>query len=602
MKLRKDRWDAVWSSPTFDEAKLRDWLVKTASRASEEELEAHGVLSTRQALQSISAKKAMGVDAPRSSDTSRPPDEAIRDLADMLTQIETALVWPRQVLATILALLPKSRGGDRAIGLLPLLIKCWSKSRASATGAWSDALEQLWDAAIGGSSALRAALCRSVLDENAVAMNFCAIEVLLDLEQFLDSIDLILLLEVAEKEAFPATVISLEAQACLAPRRPRRHGRVSGPLSAEWPIVVGSNQGVKVDNLFLYPLLQAVSEGAPQVGLSTFVDDSIFRAEGKQQMAIDSMGGALKILAGQSKEARLVLSGKSAVVSSHNCAARQTAVDLGIATTAVRKRYQTQAKRAKNVAKWVRGIFRLRRRASMGTYAQKLHRTGARPALIYGHQVLGAAPCFMPRLCRQASRAIAGKGFGRCLTTTLALLMGDDDPGLALPRQLGLLDKAVEGHEAVPCLWLTGLPPASWTRHTYPEGAADFVRHAGCWDEVERPRGPDGFLDVFGDGSGGGHSGDPKLRQCGVGVTIMRTFAERENDAPTRVAGILAGLPGPKQTVPSVELWAFLLALRVTRGNLRCHTGKLPLVTGWTHGRQRQPPQGTDADLWLAIR
>ena len=301
---------------------------------------------------------------------------------------------------------------------------------------------------------MRATLCRSVLDESAVAMNLCPIEALLDLEQFFDSIDFILLLEVAEREAFPATAISLEAQAYLAPRRLRRHGWVSSPLSAERSIVAGSYQGAKAGKLFLYPLLQAVSAGAPQVGLSTFVDDAIFRAEGKRQVAVDDMGGALQIFAAQRKQAKLVLSDKSVVVSSDDSAARQvaeeaakhgipvraveTAVDLGVATTAGGgRRDQTQAKkRAKNAAKRARGILRMRKRASLGKYARKLRRAGAQPALIYGHQALGTAPYLTLRLRRQAGRAIAGKGFDRCLTTTLALLMADDDPGLALPSQL----------------------------------------------------------------------------------------------------------------------------------------------------------------------
>ena len=56
--------------------------------------------------------------------------------------------------------------------------------------------------------------------------------------------------------------------------------------------------------------------------------------------------------------------------------------------------------------------------------------------MVYGHQVLGTAPSLMLGLRRKACRAIAGKGFGRCMTTALALLMGDEDPGLSLPQQL----------------------------------------------------------------------------------------------------------------------------------------------------------------------
>ena len=251
--------------------------------------------------------------------------------------------------------------------------------------------------------------------------------------------------------------------------------------------MAGSNQGVKVGKLFLYPLLQAVSCGAPQVGLSTYVDDTIFRTEGKQQVAVKQMGGALQIFSEQCRQAKLVLSDKSVVVSSSNGAARQvakeaarhgicisaaeTAVDLGIATTACKRRDQTQAKkRAKKAGKRVGNIFRMRKKASLGRFARKLHRTGAQPALVYGHQVLGTAPSLMLGLRRKACRAIAGKGFGRCMTTALALLMGDEDPGLSLPQQLvsewlQFWRRHPEHHARVKRAWVTiygelsGRPP-----------------------------------------------------------------------------------------------------------------------------------------------
>ena len=153
-----------------------------------------------------------------------------------------------------------------------------------------------------------------------------------------------------------------------------------------------------------------------------------------------------------------------------------------------------------------------------------------------------------------------------------------------------LLEKATQGHETTPCLWLRGLPPASWTRYTCPEGVSNFERKTGCWEDVEGQRGEDGFLDVFGDGSGGKHSADPRLRQCGVGVAVLQTFNDGED--PQLLAGIVAGLPGPRQTVPRAELWAFLLALRSTSGDLRYHTDNMPLVSGWSRGRHRLPPRG----------
>ena len=79
MRLREHAWGAVWRSPALDEAKLEEWLRRTAERAKEEELPRRTAQSARQALVCISPKKAMGVGALRSSDVARLPDEAAQE-------------------------------------------------------------------------------------------------------------------------------------------------------------------------------------------------------------------------------------------------------------------------------------------------------------------------------------------------------------------------------------------------------------------------------------------------------------------------------------------------------------------------------------------
>ncbi|CAK0907038.1 unnamed protein product, partial [Prorocentrum cordatum] len=397
MQLREGRWSAVWTSRSFDETKLRDWPA---------------------------------------------PRRGVQQWVDLLREVEAAVMWPRQVLTTILSLLPTSRGCDRAIGLLPLLAKCWSCTRATVTDEWSGALEQHWDMAIGGSSALRAALCLSVLDGSAVAMGFCAIAALVDLERFFDSIDLIALLEVAGQGAFSAVVVSLGAQAYLAPRRLRRHGWCSGQISAERSIVAGSSRGVTVGKLFLCPFLQRVGAGSPCVELQTFVDDAILGAEGLERVAADQMVDALGQFGMCCNAAQLTISDESVVVASDMDAAQQVvagagepglplkavgkAVGLVVSTAVSKRRGQSQfQKRAKTAARRLHLTHRMRRKARLGKCTRMPRKTGVQPALIYGHQVFGVAPTALLKLRRPASRAMAGRGFGRCLATTLALALGE---------------------------------------------------------------------------------------------------------------------------------------------------------------------------------
>ena len=68
---------------------------------------------------------------------------------------------------TLSALLPKPKGVDRTIGMISNVVKFWSKLRAGFVASWSDSLDSFWASAVRGSSSLRAALIRSLLDETA---------------------------------------------------------------------------------------------------------------------------------------------------------------------------------------------------------------------------------------------------------------------------------------------------------------------------------------------------------------------------------------------------------------------------------------------------
>ena len=107
------------------------------------------------------------------------------------------MLWPVQLLLTIGALLPKpGKNDDRIIGLLPLQVKLWGKIRGVLTDSWSEGLEAFWDSAIKGSSALRAALVRSLLNETAYNMGISATTLYADLARFFDTISFELLLTV----------------------------------------------------------------------------------------------------------------------------------------------------------------------------------------------------------------------------------------------------------------------------------------------------------------------------------------------------------------------------------------------------------------------
>ena len=103
----------------------------------------------------------------------------------LFSQVEAMWVWPKHVSATLNALSPKPKGGDHTTGIISNVIKLWSKLRPGFVASWSDSLGSFWERATRGSSSLRAALLRSLLDETAVLLGAQVATLLLEIENLM---------------------------------------------------------------------------------------------------------------------------------------------------------------------------------------------------------------------------------------------------------------------------------------------------------------------------------------------------------------------------------------------------------------------------------
>eukprot|EP00973_Karenia_brevis_P072627 10088502-Karenia_brevis.AAC.1 len=100
-----------------------------------------------------------------------------------------------------------------------------------------------------------------------------------------------------------------------------------------------------------------------------------------------------------------------------------------------------------------------------------------------------------------------------------------------------------------PCYYLKGLQPRANTTPTtepywsaYPISQGANIHH---WDEA---------MQIYTDGSGGTHSGDPRLRRCGWALVINSANGGM-GSAPVGYYGEYGSLDG-RQTVPRAELTA----------------------------------------------
>ena len=99
----------------------------------------------------------------------------------------------------------------------------------------------------------------------------------------------------------------------------------------------------------------------------------------------------------------------------------------------------------------------------------------------------------------------------------------------------------------------------------------------------------------YGDGSGGKHSSDPRLRRCGWSVCHVSDQGVLETD--DLKGSIFGTLESHLQTVPRAELWAAIVSIRRSRGDIVYVTDHLNLFTRWEN-RQVVVTGSANQDLW----
>ena len=116
----------------------------------------------------------------------------------------------------IIALLPKdgaALGGDRPIGLLPIIVRILDQLFYGELSAWCGFAHGFWDRAIAGCSALRSAIHTSLMMETAQIMGISAGILFIDLQKFYDSVDVVLLIKACSVLENPQIPLLLLVQA-----------------------------------------------------------------------------------------------------------------------------------------------------------------------------------------------------------------------------------------------------------------------------------------------------------------------------------------------------------------------------------------------------
>ena len=378
------------------------------------------------------------------------PGAGKQQLLDFYEAVECQLSWPWQLMAIAVALIPK-KGGDRGLGIMPWLIRLWSRLRSDTIGNWADATEDPWDQAVAGSSSLRRAMSRAFLDETATSLGLHTASTLWDVKEFFDSLDITKILRFALDSCFPATELVLLTLCHLAPRLLKSGGCYAEPIQPHRSAIAGCRGAQQFARLVMKQILHVVHwRHMPGVISKSWIDDVNQRAEATKAMVHKHLVKAAADFAQGVKDMGLEVADKSRVIASSPDLAEwitsdlrelgfpitdaDVAPDLGIdrGHGAWKRKPTAQARMAaafKRNSK-VKKLTKASRRWAAG---KRLFTTGVAPQGFYHSKVFGLPPSTILAFRRGAGAVCAPKRKGRCLTALLAIEYGKDDPAVAVP-------------------------------------------------------------------------------------------------------------------------------------------------------------------------
>ena len=165
LQHKLDTWNALWHRDVADATRLAASLATLRHRALETEaMDCITACQVKGAICKLKVNKGLGADQWAPAELRALPDEAHEGLAALFNNSEVHMVAPAQALLNIITLMPKPLGGDRPTCLATMWYCFWAGIRAVEVHHWEDTFVAFWDDAVRGSSALRAALARRILD------------------------------------------------------------------------------------------------------------------------------------------------------------------------------------------------------------------------------------------------------------------------------------------------------------------------------------------------------------------------------------------------------------------------------------------------------
>ena len=215
-------------------------------------------------------------------------------LAVVIYHCEVTGVWPEAVNIVVIALLPKTGGGLRPIGLMPLILETLVPSKQGGGNGMRKAQPPLLALCGKRHGADIAAWKQAARAELAAAATFRVGygEALLDLVKAFDRISFWLSVQEAIALDYPLWFIRLSLETYKLRRVIRIRKVVSKEVQAHRGITAGSGSAVTEMKLTMIRIILKAMEAHPVVSPSCFVDDLFAEMIGPDDHIIVELGGS----------------------------------------------------------------------------------------------------------------------------------------------------------------------------------------------------------------------------------------------------------------------------------------------------------------------
>ena len=161
-------WGHLWTQKEYETWGLVARMISNISW-EEDRIIPLTIEDIRRAIYILRPGTAVGADQWRPDELRLLTPEGLQMLLQLYHQVERRGVWPTGMLANLIVLMGKPKGGSRHIALVPMLYRIWCRTRRCYIDDWEKITAGTWDAAVKGLSALRASILSQMRDEIAIA-------------------------------------------------------------------------------------------------------------------------------------------------------------------------------------------------------------------------------------------------------------------------------------------------------------------------------------------------------------------------------------------------------------------------------------------------